>query len=179
MAQQQDPPPYIGEIALFAFNFAPQGWALCQGQILAISQNTALFSILGTTYGGDGKSTFALPDLRGRVPFHAGHSQGPGLSERLLGETDGQETSTLLISEMPAHTHVPRCVNAIGDDYGPAGVVWAEDAGGNPQYGSARSGTVATSALTLTGQTQPHNNMAPYLTLNYCIALEGAFPPRN
>jgi microcystin-dependent protein len=80
---------------------------------------------------------------------------------------------------MPAHTHVPRCVNAIGDDYGPAGVVWAEDAGGNPQYGSARSGTVATSALTLTGQTQPHNNMAPYLTLNYCIALEGAFPPRN
>jgi microcystin-dependent protein len=179
MAQQQDPPPYIGEIALFAFHFAPQGWALCQGQILAIAQNTALFSILGTTYGGNGQTTFGLPDLRGRVPFHVGNGQGPGLSDRDLGEVDGTETSTLLISEMPAHTHVPRCVNAVGDDYGPAGVVWAEDAGGNPQFGSTRSATVATSALTLTGQSLPHNNMAPYLTLNYCIALQGVFPPRS
>jgi microcystin-dependent protein len=179
MAQQQDPPPYIGEIALFPFHFAPQGWALCHGQLLAIAQNTALFSILGTTYGGNGKTTFALPDLRGRVPVHAGDDPGPGLSLRVLGESAGVETSTLLLSEMPAHTHAPRCVDAVGDDFGPGGVVWAEDAGGNPQYGSSRSGPVASTALTLAGQSQPHNNMAPYLTMNYCIAVEGAFPPRN
>lgn len=175
----QDPPPYIGEIALFGFNFAPTGWALCQGQLLAISQNTALFSILGTTYGGNGKTTFALPDLRGRVPLHSGFDAGPGLSPRFLGEAGGAENSTLLISEMPAHTHAPRCVDAVGDDYGPTGVVWAEDLGGNQQYGSTRSGTVAAAALTPTGQSQPHNNMAPYLTVNYCIAMQGAFPPRG
>jgi microcystin-dependent protein len=179
MSQQQDPPPYIGEIALFAFNFAPQGWALCQGQVLAIAQNTALFSILGTTYGGDGKSTFSLPDLRGRVPLHTGVNSGPGLSPRFLGEVNGAEVSTLSISEIPAHTHAPRCVDAVGDDYGPGGVVWAEDAGANPQYGNTRSGTVAATALTPAGQSQPHNNMAPYLTMNYCIAMQGAFPPRS
>jgi microcystin-dependent protein len=179
MAQQLDPPPYIGDIALFAFNFAPSGWALCQGQLLAIAQNTALFAILGTTYGGNGKTTFALPDLRGRVPLHVGDSQGPGLSSHDLGEVAGEETSTVFINQMPAHTHAPRCVDAVGDDFGPAGVVWAEDAGGNPQYGTTKSATVAFTALKTAGGSQPHNNMAPYLTLNYCIALEGAFPPHN
>ena len=177
MAQQTN--PYIGEIALFAFQFAPSGWALCQGQLLAIAQNTALFAILGTTYGGNGKTTFALPDLRGRVPLHVGNSPGPGLTPRDLGQVDGAETSTLFITEMPSHTHAPRCVDAVGDDFGPAGVVWAEDAGGNMQYGSTRSSNVSTTALTSAGQGQPHNNMAPYLTLNYCIALEGVFPPHS
>lgn len=177
MPQQTN--PYIGEIALFGFNFPPAGWALCQGQLLAIAQNTALFAILGTTYGGNGKTTFGLPDLRGRAPLHVGDTPGPGLTSHDLGEMDGSETTTLFITEMPAHTHVPRCVDAVGNDFGPAGVVWAEDAGGNPQYGSTRSATVAGTALAPAGGSQPHNNMAPYLTLNYCIALEGVFPPHN
>ena len=170
--------PYIGEIALFPFGFAPSGWAICAGQIMAVSQNTALFSILQTTYGGNGQTTFALPDLRGRVPLHAG--QGPGLSSHDLGEVAGQETVTLQLTEIPAHTHAARCVSGDGNDFGPTNEIWAQDAGGNPQYGSTRAnGILAADALGQAGGTQPHNNLSAYLTLNYCIAIEGVFPPRS
>ena len=133
--------PFVAEIRIFPFNFAPKGWAFCNGQLLPISQNTALFSLLGTTYGGDGKSTFALPNLEGNAPMHPG--QGQGLSLRDLGETGGAENITLLVSEIPIHPHTLEA--------------FATPAGGD----------------------LPHNNMQPYLTLSFCIALQGVFPPRT
>lgn len=173
--------PFVAEIRIFPFNFAPKGWAFCNGQILPISQNTALFSLLGTVYGGDGKSTFALPNLQGSVPMHPG--QGPGLSLRDLGETGGSETVTLLQSEMPAHVHgVGRASTAAGDSVLPQGCVWAQAGAGR---GSAAlyiagpaTGKVNQFSLFPTGGGLPHNNMQPYLTLNFCIALQGVFPPR-
>ena len=164
--------PFLGEIRAFGFNFAPRGWAMCNGQLLPIAQNTALFSLLGTTYGGNGQTTFALPDLRGRVPVHMG--QGHGLSNRIQGEQSGEENHTLIITEMPAHAHAQPASNAEQDTNRPGNAVPAK--GG--VYAGSTDGTVM-DASTPTGGSQPHNNMQPYLVLNYCIALQGIFPSRN
>lgn len=171
--------PFVAEIRIFAFNFAPAGWAFCDGQILPISQNTALFSLLGTTYGGDGKSNFALPNLQGMAPLHFG--QGPGLSLRDLGEAAGSANVTLLTSQIPAHTHAAKAYSATGDDYGPAGDVWAPDAGGASQYAAAPTANkfAAPDAFGVVGSSFPHNNLQPYLTLNFCIALQGVYPARS
>jgi microcystin-dependent protein len=168
--------PFVAEIRIYPFNFAPTGWAFCDGQILPLSQNTALFSLLGTTYGGDGKTNFALPDLQGRVPLHPG--QGPGLSLYDLGQTGGVETVTLLESEIPAHSHTLRGSNLIADSPTPANNTLARFRGG---YQSNTGGLVAMSpaALPPAGGDQPHNNMMPYLTLSFCIALQGVYPPHS
>jgi microcystin-dependent protein len=170
--------PFVAEIRIFPFNFAPAGWALCNGQLMALSQNTALFSLLGTTYGGDGKSNFALPDIQGSVVMHPG--QGPGLSLHDLGEVGGSRSVTLLESEMPVHSHTLRGSNAAGDNPTPGGNTLAR-AGSTTVYqqnSSANLVQMAADALPPTGGDQPHNNMQPYLTLNFCIALQGVFPPR-
>lgn len=170
--------PFLAEIRIFPFNFAPKGWAFCNGQIMSISQNTALFSLLGTTYGGDGKSTFALPNLQDSAPMQQG--QGPGLSLRDLGEVAGEQTVTLLQSEMPAHSHTAEATSGSNSN-DPANNVWAS---GQKGFGNtyAPSGNnnvqMSASALSPAGGNQPHNNMMPYLTLNFCIALQGVFPPR-
>jgi microcystin-dependent protein len=171
--------PFVAEIRIFPFNFAPTGWAFCDGQLLPLSQNTALFSLLGTTYGGNGKSNFALPDLQGEAPMHPG--QGPGLSLHDLGETGGSETVTLLESEVPAHQHT---VRAVGGDPGdlqaptPARSI-ARSANGFGYVSGPMNATMAPQALPQAGSSQPHNNLQPYLTLYFCIALQGVFPPRG
>ena len=169
--------PFVAEIRIFGFNFAPKGWAFCNGQILPISQNTALFSLLGTTYGGDGKSTFALPDLQGSVPVHPG--QGKGLSLYDLGQTGGSETVTLIESEIPVHTHLLKAFNDVGEDRipGPTESL-ARSTGGLLYAAPAAAATMAPQALSVAGASFPHNNMMPYLTLSFCIALQGVFPPR-
>jgi microcystin-dependent protein len=170
--------PFIAEIRIFGFNFAPVGWTTCSGQLMAISQNTALFSLLGTTYGGNGTSTFALPDLRSRIPIGVG--QGAGLSQRVLGETAGEENVTLLNTELAAHTHPANCNSNMGNSYDPDGNVWSVDAGGNNEYGSGSvAGSMSPGALSLTGGGQPHANIQPSLAVNFCIALQGIFPSRN
>lgn len=171
--------PFVAEIRIFPFNFAPKGWAFCDGQLMAISQNTALFSLLGTTYGGDGKSTFALPNLQGMVPLQP--DQGPGLSLYFLGETLGSETVTLLQSEMPSHSHRPGCTTTMANFPSPAGLVWAADgAGTESQFTDTRPNVaMSANAIGAYGGDQPHNNLQPYLTLNFCIALQGIFPPRT
>lgn len=163
---------------MFAGNFAPRGWALCDGSLLAISTNTALFSILGTTYGGDGRTTFALPDLRGRLPMHPGN--GPGLTPRVLGESSGTETVTLVASQMPAHNHVVGCHSA-ADQSAPANSIPATEAtGGAPVYSSLPAdGTMNPAMIGIAGGSQPHANMPPYLCVNFIIATEGVFPSRN
>jgi microcystin-dependent protein len=167
--------PFVAEIRIFPFNFAPKGWAFCNGQILPISQNTALFSLLGTTYGGNGQSTFALPDMQGNAPMHPG--QGPGLSLHDLGEMAGSETVTLLISEIPLHTHA---MNAVEDDGALFTPVDQFLAAGNSMYSTAATNTTMNpQMLALAGGSLPHNNMQPYLTLNFNIALQGVFPPRG
>lgn len=170
--------PFVAEVRIFPFNFAPRGWAFCNGQLLPISQNTALFSLLGTTYGGDGRSTFALPNLQGRVPMHPGN--GPGLSPRVLGEAGGSETVTLLASELPSHGHTLLASNETGEDRKAVGEAAARSTGG-PLYGSSLANAVplAPEAIRSDGGSQPHNNLMPYLTLNFCIALQGIFPPRG
>jgi microcystin-dependent protein len=173
--------PFVAEIRIFPFNFAPTGWAFCDGQLLPISQNTALFSLLGTTYGGDGKSTFALPDLQGSAPMHPG--QGPGLSLHDLGETGGTEAVTLLQSEMPAHAHgVGRARAEAGDSLLPGNCVWAMAGAGRGAaalyIAGPPTGKVEQFSIAPTGGGLPHNNMQPYLTLNFCIALQGVFPQR-
>jgi microcystin-dependent protein len=169
--------PFVGEIRIVPFNFPPIGWAFCNGQILSISQNTALFSLLGTTYGGNGTSNFALPNMQGRTPVHAG--QGPGLSLVDLGETGGESEVTLLATEMPAHTHTANCNSGMGDQYGPPGNYWATDAGGNDEYSSVANASMAAGAIATAGSSQPHNNLQPYLVLNFIIALQGVYPPRS
>jgi microcystin-dependent protein len=172
--------PFLAEIRIFPFNFAPKGWAWCDGQLLPLSQNTALFSLLGTTYGGDGKSNFALPDLQGRAPMHPG--QGPGLSLHDLGETGGSETVSLLESEIPSHPHTMMASSDVADNNAPAGNMAAKPAGrGNNLYITTTTPLVAMnpSALAPAGGDQPHNNMQPYLTFYFCIALQGVFPPRT
>lgn len=176
--------PFVAEIRIFGFNFAPTGWAFCDGQLLPISQNTALFSLLGTYYGGDGKSTFALPNMQGNAPIQTG--QGPGLSERFLGEQAGEQFVTLLQSEMPAHNHSANgnSTDNSGNVLDPANAVWG-NAGARRAvvnlYNSAGPASVAMNpfALSITGGSQPHNNMPPYLALNFCIAMQGVFPPRT
>jgi len=173
--------PFVAEIRIFPFNFAPRGWAFCDGQILPISQNTALFSLLGTTYGGNGQSTFALPDLQGSAPMHPG--QGPGLSLHDLGEMSGTDTVTLLQSEIPNHTHTLRGNNTLGDtpvpNSSPTGNALARLANAYQSNTSANLVQMNFAALPPAGGDQPHNNLQPYLTLNFCIALQGVFPPRT
>jgi microcystin-dependent protein len=172
--------PFVAEIRIFPFNFAPKGWAWCDGQLLPLSQNTALFSLLGTTYGGNGKSNFALPDLQGRAPLHPG--QGPGLSLYDLGQTGGSETVSLLESEIPSHSHALRASNDAGLTNTAAGTVVARPFGrGNNLFQAANAGIspMAPEALAPTGGDQPHNNLQPYLTFYFCIALQGVFPPRG
>jgi microcystin-dependent protein len=171
--------PFVAEIRIFPFNFAPKGWAFCNGQLLPISQNTALFSLLGTTYGGDGKSTFALPNMQGNAPMHPG--QGPGLSLHDLGEMGGTEFVTLLESEMPSHSHSIGAVGGFnGTNNDPTdGVPAKGDAGLLPYTPAGPSLTLAFQAIAPSGGSLPHNNMQPYLTLNFNIALQGVFPPRT
>ncbi|HST28881.1 MAG TPA: tail fiber protein [Rudaea sp.] len=170
--------PFVAEIRIFPFNFAPKGWAWCDGQILPLSQNTALFSLLGTTYGGDGKSNFALPNLQGSAPMHP--SQGPGLSLHDLGETGGEEYVTLLESEIPNHSHALSASNQPGEDAQAAGEALGRSVGAS-LYQLSNAGLVQMSPNTLApaGGTQPHNNMQPYLTFYFCIALQGVYPPRT
>lgn len=169
--------PFIAEIRIFPFNFAPSGWAWCDGQTMPISQNTALFSLLGTTYGGDGKTTYRLPDLQGRAPMHPG--QGAGLSLHDLGETGGSETVTLLESEIPAHTHQLRASSDPADTAvpGPDRVVGESD--GGRLYQAVSDATLASETLAPTGGDQPHNNLQPYLTAYFAISLRGVFPARG
>ncbi|WP_299493326.1 tail fiber protein [Acaryochloris sp. IP29b_bin.137] len=168
--------PYLGEIRIFGFNFAPRNWAQCDGSTLSISQNQALYSILGTTYGGDGRTSFALPDLRSRTPIHAGDSGTSGSSSRSPGTRGGEETVALSINQIPSHTHT---ISASADapnqntgvnTYLAAADIWAEP---DPLV------TMENGTFTSTGSGQGHENMQPFLTLNYCIALVGTFPPRN
>jgi microcystin-dependent protein len=180
--------PYVGQIILVGFNFAPAGYAVCDGQLLLISQNETLFQLIGTTYGGDGQTTFALPDLRGRVPIHMG---GPA-----LGQSGGSETETLTSVTIPAHTHTLDVTkltasiparNGLGTAQSPAGAVLAADAGGTNMYSAAPNANMHSSAVSLIGSpaaataggNQPHENMQPFLVMNYCIALTGIFPPQN
>lgn len=165
---------------MFAGNFAPTGWAFCNGQLLPISQNTALFSLLGTNYGGDGKSTFGLPNLGSRTPIAAG--QGAGLSIRDLGETGGSATVTLLESGMPNHRHTASGVAAGGNANSPAGAAWAEPHLGrvaDQAYAAAPSTTMHPQSLAMTGGGAPHNNLPPYLVVTFIIALQGVYPPRS
>jgi microcystin-dependent protein len=171
--------PFVAEIRIFPFNFPPKGWAWCDGQLLPLSQNTALFSLLGTTYGGNGKSNFALPDLQGRAPMHPG--QGPGLSLHDLGEAGGSETVTLLESEIPSHSHILRASSDDGDLKAPTNTrVLARSTNGF-LYQSTATGLqpMSAQALAPAGGNAPHNNMQPYLTFYFCIALQGVFPPRT
>jgi microcystin-dependent protein len=169
--------PFVAEIRIFPFNFAPKGWAWCDGQLLPISQNTALFSLLGTTYGGDGKTNFALPDLQGRAPMHPG--QGPGLSLHDLGETGGSETVTLLESEFPNHAHSEVVSLADGIDQTPANSLLAAGVGIGQYAPVGPLQPLNDNVIAPVGGDQPHNNMQPYLTFYFCIALQGVFPPRT
>jgi microcystin-dependent protein len=170
--------PFVAEIRIFPFNFAPQGWAFCDGQLMPLSQNTALFSLLGTMYGGNGVNNFALPNLQGAAPMFWG--QGPGLSLRDAGETGGSETVTLLESEIPSHSHGAQASPAVSNSNDASGLVYGRPFGGGALYGPA-AGLVpmSDSAMAPAGGDQPHNNRMPYLTLNFCIALQGVFPPRT
>jgi microcystin-dependent protein len=172
--------PFLAEIRMFAGNFAPTGWALCNGQLMPISQNTALFSLLGTSYGGDGRVTFGLPNLMGSVPMQQG--QGPGLSARSLGETGGVPDVTLVTSEMAGHTHTVNAVDASGDVTTPNQALWASallGRVGTNMYSSAAPNQLMNPTSTgITGGGQPHNNMPPYLCVSFIIALQGIYPSR-
>ncbi|GAC1354172.1 MAG: tail fiber protein [Herpetosiphon sp.] len=171
--------PFVGEIRIFGFNFAPRGWAMCNGQLLLIAQNTALFSLLGTFYGGDGRTTFALPNLQGSVPLHQG--TGAGLTGRSIGETGGSELVTLMLVQLPAHSHVPQAVSSRGTAASPTNATWAAAGRGRPvAYTPDVPATPMNRAIVgPIGGDQPHNNLPPYLVLNFCIALQGIFPARS
>jgi microcystin-dependent protein len=170
--------PFIGQISTTAFPFAPKGWALCNGQILAIATNQALFSILGTTYGGNGVQTFALPDLRGRAAMHVTANYPPGVNYP-LGGWAGAETVVLNSQQIPAHTHIPNAVSTEGTLPSPAGNLWAASAGNDLQYALTTDTTMFPGALGGGGLGQPHENMHPSLVVNFIIALVGIFPSRN
>ncbi len=161
--------PFLSEIRIFSFNFPPKGWAFCDGQLLPINQNQALFSLLGTTYGGDGQTNFALPNLQGRVPFHEGNGH-------VLGERGGESSHTLSVGEMPQHTHAPTGNSNVADAASPANNVWANLAGG---YSPAGNEAMNTASIANAGGNQPHDDMSPYLVLNFCIALQGIFPSQT
>jgi len=169
---------FLGEIRLVGFTFAPRNWAFCQGQIIAIQQNTALFSILGTFYGGNGTSTFALPDLRGRVAMSQGF--GPGLSQRVLGEVGGSETVLVQTTQMPIHSHSPLGTTGPATQPGVAGGTWASSSGGGrtppPLYQNTTNTTMRANNVSAAGSNIPHNNMQPFLACNYVICLSGIFP---
>jgi len=169
--------PYIGEIALVAFSFPPQGWALCNGQLLPVAQNQALFNLLGSTYGGDGVLTFALPDLRGRAPIHQG--QGAGLASRILGEIGGAENVTLTSAQLPAHAHPGGASTGNGTSDSPVNGVPARNAAGTPTYGTTADGVQGAGAIGSTGGGQSHTNMPPFLIMNYIIALNGYYPSQS
>jgi len=164
--------PFLSEIRLMSFGFPPKGWALCDGQLLPINQNQALFSLLGTTYGGDGRVNFALPNLQGRVPLHMGNGY-------TLGELTGEEDHTLNITEIPVHTHPANCTNAGGTLYSPKGAIWAADPNGNIPYSAGDGSSMSSRAIAPTGGSQPHENRSPFLVLSFCIALQGIFPSQN
>jgi microcystin-dependent protein len=167
--------PYVGEISPVAFNYAPRGWALCNGQILQISQNSALFALIGTTYGGDGVRTFALPNLQGRVIVESYNATYP------LGGAGGVESVTLDVNGLPAHSHAPACSTQAGTSGEPAGQLWAGSNTGESIYqtGSNPNGSMATGLITASGGSQPHSNLQPFLVVNFIIALQGIFPSRN
>jgi microcystin-dependent protein len=168
--------PFLGQVVIVSFQFAPKGYALCNGQLLPINQNQALFSLLGTFYGGDGRTNFALPDLRGRVPIH----QGQGLASFFsVGQTGGEESVTLTISQMPAHTHTAAGQSSLGTLPNPAGNVWATQSRLNVYSAAVPDSSMAGPAVTFAGDSQPHENRSPYLVLNYIIAVQGIFPSRN
>jgi len=169
--------PYLGEITIFAGNYAPRGFAFCSGQLLSIAQNTALFSLLGTTYGGDGATTFQLPDLRGRVVLGAGQGAGSNFE---LGQTGGEEAHSLTVAELPAHTHPLQAQAGAGNANAPAGNVLAAPVEPAFGYSSASpNSTMAAPSIGLAGGNQPHNTMPPYTALNFIISLDGLFPPRD
>jgi microcystin-dependent protein len=170
--------PFLAAIFLFAATFAPRGYAFCNGQLLSIAQNTALFALIGTTYGGNGTTTFALPDFRGRVPIHPG--QGPGLSNYTLGQLSGSENTTLLVSNLPQHNHSLVATSEAGSTSDPTGAYLGNTGALDREYNT--SGTLVNmnaGAVGLTGGAQPFNNLQPYLAVNFIIALEGIFPSRN
>jgi microcystin-dependent protein len=171
--------PFVAEIRIFAFRFPPTGWAFCNGQLLPLSQNTALFSLLGTTYGGDGKSNFALPNMQGNVPMNFGQLQGGSLYD--LGQTGGSQYVTLLQSEVPSHNHGVQSVpgNFAGNSNVVGGNSYAKSAQGNAYTTPANFVTMNVQEVSFVGNNQPHNNMMPYITLNFCIALQGVYPPRT
>ncbi len=169
--------PFVAEIRPFAGNFEPTGWAFCDGRLLSISQNTALFSLLGTTYGGNGTSNFALPDLRSRAPMHAG--DGPGLTPRSLGESAGAESVTISPAQAPPHTHTLHASSTVANTASPSGNALA-NSGAASLYASGPADTpLSSSAVTPAGGEQPHNNLMPYLTVRFIIALQGIFPARS
>lgn len=167
--------PFVAEIRIFAGNFAPRGWAFCDGQLLPVSQNTALFSLIGTTYGGDGRSTTALPNLEGRAPMHPG--RGPGLTARRLGQRGGTDVVTLTEAQMPQHNHTMVGSEERGDNNNPVGAYLA--AGTDQYLNSSDGSTMVQAAVPNAGGSQPHNNMQPYLTINFIIALVGLYPSRS
>jgi microcystin-dependent protein len=166
--------PYIGEIRSVGFNFAPQGWSFCDGTVLSIAENEALFALLGTTYGGDGQTTFALPDLRGRIPLHQGSNLG---TNYVVGESGGAETVTLSEQQMPPHSHTIGAVSSTGNSNTPSGAVFAASA--EEQYAGAANTTLANSIVQSVGGGQPHDNRIPYLCVTFIISLFGVFPSRN
>lgn len=171
--------PYVGEIRMVGFNFAPRGWAFCDGQLLQVSQNDALFSLLGTIYGGDGRTTFGLPDMRGRIPIHAGN--GPGLSNRRLGSMGGAENVTLTTNELPSHTHGINVHSDVGTETNPQNNYLAAANVGDSEYDAASkaNGVMNASSIVATGGSQSHTNVQPFLCINFCIALLGIYPSRT
>jgi microcystin-dependent protein len=170
--------PYLGQITLVAFNFAPVGWAFCNGQLLPIDQYTALFSLLGTTYGGDGQTTFALPDLRSRIPLHQG--QGSGTSNYTMGQSGGTEQVTLTSDQVPSHTHQAQCFTGASNSQSPVNGVWAQASNDQPYKASAvGTASMASGAIGPAGGNQPHPNLIAFQALNYIIALEGIYPSQN
>ena len=161
--------PFLGEVKMISWNFPPKGWAFCNGQLLPINQNQALFSILGTTYGGDGRTTFALPDLRSRTPLHVGN----GFT---LGQQGGETAHTLIMSELPAHSHAPQANTNNPDQGSPSGNFWAAS---NNSYAASPDNVMNQTLVTAVGGNQPHDNMSPYLVINFIIALQGIFPSQN
>lgn len=161
--------PFLGEIKIISWNFPPRGWAFCNGQLLPINQNQALFSIMGTTYGGDGRQTFGLPNLQGRIPVHTGNGF-------VLGQVGGEQSHPLSLNELPTHNHAANCNSGAGTAASPSGAVWAQDPNGNAPYSSSGGSGMAISTVNPVGGSQAHNNLAPYLTLNFIVALQGIFP---